>query len=491
LQSPVTSQLTIKPKRLSIEDIKSLSVPIKIENDLMIIETSLKGHKLRQPVKVPLKKVMEVGEKGLVTYALSLANERPKLIEFLFNNQSLIRLAKHFLRHCSGSVHSLYGYTNTVDLYSRWASYSPDLIIADVKPEGNIPDPQRVQNHVGYLEDFVSQLQDQNLTPGRVYQYAKHIRTFYRVNGIKIELSEPLSRRVTCKDRAPKPEELTHLLDIADLREKVIVSLLALSGLREDTLSKLKYYHIKEDYEVQRTPIHVHVEVEITKGKYADYDTFIAQESADYLRLYIEGRRKGSPDGRDPAENIEDNSPLIRSKISHIPGPVGAKQIGKIVHALYAKAGLLKTKHGRMYDVRTHSLRKFFKTQLLSLGVQESYVDYMMGHVVDTYHDVQSLGIDFLRRVYSASGLSIKPKTRISKIDAIKEIIRAYGMDPEQVLTREALNQPATTQVSSEEYQNNQLQTLSKALRELIRKDTTDTLKTVQMRTVDSGPAGN
>jgi hypothetical protein len=195
--------LTIKPKRFSIEDIESLPVPVKIENDFMIVETSFKGHRLKQPVQVPLNKVLEVGEKGLVTYAFSLANERPKLIEFLFNNQSLIRMAKHFLRHCSASPHSLYSYINTVDFYSRWTGHSPDLLIADVKPESNIPDPQRVQNHVGFLEDFVSQLQDQNLTPGRVYQYAKHVRTFYRCNGIKIELAERLSRRITYEDRSP------------------------------------------------------------------------------------------------------------------------------------------------------------------------------------------------------------------------------------------------------------------------------------------------
>ncbi|MCW4003053.1 MAG: hypothetical protein NWE95_03970, partial [Candidatus Bathyarchaeota archaeon] len=94
-----------------------------------------------------------------------------------------------------------------------------------------------------------------------------------------------------------------------------------------------------------------------------------------------------------------------------------------------------------MYDLRVHSLRKYFKTQLLALGVQPDYVDYMMGHTVDTYHDIQSIGIDKLRNIYAASGLSIKQKTNISKIDALKEIIRAWGMNPEQLLTRNALTE--------------------------------------------------
>lgn len=78
-----------------------------------------------------------------------------------------------------------------------------------------------------------------------------------------------------------------------------------------------------------------------------------------------------------------------------------------------------------MYDLRTHSLRKYFKTQMLALGIQNDYVDYMMGHTVDTYDDIQSLEIDKLRNVYASAGLAIRPKTKVGKIDALKEIIRA------------------------------------------------------------------
>lgn len=45
-----------------------------------------------------------------------------------------------------------------------------------------------------------------------------------------------------------------------------------------------------------------------------------------------------------------------------------------------------------MYDLRVHTLRKYFKTQMLALAVEPDYVDYMMGHTVDTYHDIQSIG---------------------------------------------------------------------------------------------------
>jgi hypothetical protein len=77
----------------------------------------------------------------------------------------------------------------------------------------------------------------------------------------------------------------------------------------------------------------------------------------------------------------------------------------------------------------------------MALGVQSDYVDYMMGHTVDTYHDIQSLGVDKLRNIYASAGLSIRPKTKTNKIELIKEYVRALGVNPEEVLTREALSQ--------------------------------------------------
>jgi site-specific recombinase XerD len=355
--------------------------------------------------------------------------------------------------------------------YAEWLGYSPDLIIADTKPVGNIPDPQRVQNHTGYINDYLAWLQDEGIKPGPVNNYIKSVKTFYRVNGVRIDLIEPLSRRVTYKDRAPKPEELEKLLDIGTLRDKVIVSCLALGAFREETLSKLQYRHVKEDIENNTNPIHVHIEADITKGKYHDYDTFLGAEAAQYLRIYLDQRQKGTE--RKPPETLTDNSPLIRDHTKSEIRGISSKQIRYLVHRLYAKANLLKQRNGRMYDLRAHSLRKYFKTQLLALGVQPDYVDYMMGHTVDTYHDIQSVGIDKLRNVYQSSGLCIRSKTPLNKIETAKELLRALGLNPEQILTKDALSQGAVTTKNADDLQNYQFQLLSQTLRQLLHQEAT------------------
>lgn len=126
-----------------------------------------------------------------------------------------------------------------------------------------------------------------------------------------------------------------------------------------------------------------------------------------------------------------------------------------------------------MYDLRVHSLRKYFKTQLLALGVQPDYVDYMMGHTVDTYHDIQSVGIDKLRNVYQSSGLCIGKKTPLNKIETAKELLRALGLNPEQILTKDALSQGAVTTKNADDLQNYQFQLLSQTLRQLLHQEAT------------------
>lgn len=118
----------------------------------------------------------------------------------------------------------------------------------------------------------------------------------------------------------------------------------------------------------------------------------------------------------------------------------------------------MKHNKDHIYDLKVQSIRKYFKTQMITLGVQSGYVDYMMGHTVDTYHDIQSLGVEKLRSIYASASLSIKPKTKTSKIDLIKEYIRALGVNPEAILTREALTQPARTYIIPEDQENYQTQ---------------------------------
>ena len=467
---------TLKPNffgRLQLtsltESLDWLKTPHRIVDGIIFVEKSVKDFKLRKPIQVELEKVLQVNQKGLVNYIFeALTQTRPTLIPYVFENKTLIELTKYLLRYKSGSPLTLYTYVSYIQRYCNWLNTTPDNLIGDLTSSKQLSQ-KKLQQHINFLEDYMAQLQDEGLSPNVIANLVKAVKTLYRIHRIPLQLPYPLQRKVIYKDRAPTPEEIWKLIEIGDLREKTIVSILALSGLREGTLAKLKYYHVKEDLEKGIIPVHIHVEAEITKGKYHDYDTFIGREAVEFLKTYLEVRKRGTD--HIPPETINDDSPLIRDSRFKKPKHITEKQIRQIVQNLYRKAGLLKPKRGRLYELRVHSIRKFFKTQLTALGVPTDYIEYMMGHKVSTYQDIQMKGVEFLRNIYAASGLSIKPKTKSTLIELLKTIIKAHGEDPEKILTREALTQPHRTLITQQEREEEHIKILSKTLKELLRKE--------------------
>ena len=407
----------------------------------------------------------------LVDYIIrSCLSERPSMIPYIFDNQSLVKLSRHFYRHFSKSPKSCMLYSVGVKKYAEWVGYSPDALIDDIKPVGAIPDQLRVQNHLEFLNDYLAFCQDQGLKPSSVSNCIKAVKTFYRANGCKkIELDEPLTRKVAYKDTAPTPENIVSLLTIAPTRDAFIIAAMASGGFREGTFAKLKYRHVKEDFEANRVPIRVHVEAEITKGKYHEYDTFLNGEACELLKLYIRERQLG--DRYTPPEILADEAPLIRGKhIGYKVVGISEKQIRKVVHDLYLKAGVTQKIQGSwMFTVRTHSLRKYFRTQMSTSKISDEIVKYFMGKTIDTYEHVQSLGIDKLRELYIAADLRFRTNTKISKLEQLKAMIRSFGENPEEILTKDTLLRNSTGNL--DETQSHHLSILGEQLRAIIKKE--------------------
>ena len=93
-----------------------------------------------------------------------------------------------------------------------------------------------------------------------------------------------------------------------------------------------------------------------------------------------------------------------------------------------------------------------------------------MGHTISTYHDIEMKGVEFLRNVYIASGLSIRHKAKITLIDTLKAMIKAHGEDPEKYLVRETFIQPHRTYAHPIEREEDQIKILSQTLKQLIKK---------------------
>src|SRR6266516_1973823 len=441
LETP--TELSIPKNRLRLEQLPFLNQLGEIIDGVLVMRHGFKGYPLKKSVSVQVNRVLDVGEKGICEYIFrSLVPQRPALIPWVLENKSLLELAAYMLRARSGSKMGFYGYTNTVSLYCRRLNTEPDQLIADVI-RGGYPDPARIEKHRTFLQSCLNELGDVGRSPGRLRGYSRQIRTFYRVNGVELPKPKYLPKdRTVSKDRSPTQEELQHLIDLGDAREKFLVSLLGLSGLREGTVSMLSYAHVKQDLEAGIVPVHIRIQLDETKGQYCDYSTFIGPEAVHYLKVYLDSRRQGSADDghhnqKLPPEEMRDDSPLIRDSLSKVPRPIGEKAIYRILHSLLHRAGLLKRNKNGGYDLRVHSIRKFFKTQLQSLGVGDPFIDYWMGNKKSVYSDMEMKGVDFHRELYSKAELSIRPREAGSKVDLLKQMVRSIGATPDEI--REAL----------------------------------------------------
>jgi hypothetical protein len=71
--------------------------------------------------------------------------------------------------------------------------------------------------------------------------------------------------------------------------------------------------------------------------------------------------------------------------------------------------------------------------------------------------------------LYHLSGRKVS-NDRAPKPEELQKLIRAWGMDPEQILTQQALTRPHRTMIAPG-YEENQVQTLSNAFKEMMRKE--------------------
>jgi integrase len=452
------------------------------ERAIVMVEILRNGEPPRVMTTLVMRPRTKLGWK-VIEYVIEGLRQFRTLIPFVLENDSMMRLMEYLYRVRSRSPGSVKIYSHAIRGFCEFAGKSPDELVGQCLDKGGVPDEKGIQEVSEKIDEYLGELDASDYAPSTVRTRQGLIVSFFKSNRIQLQALSRYRMRVSYRDRAPTQEELKRLIEVAGLREKAMIAMLATSGMRIGTLLRLKYRHVKEDLESGKMPIHIHVEAEITKGKYADYDTFINEEAAHYLKLYLEHRRRGTR--KVPPEEINDESPLfMTNRYSNGKDDANDEAQGSnrekhlridteqcsydcarwALLNVFSKAGLVKM-NGKRHEVRIHSIRKFFRTQLTALGMPTDYVEYMMGHKLSTYHDIQMKGIDFLRNVYAAANLRIYPKEKASLKDVLREIIISKGEDPAKYLRQEMMG--GKDIVSQED----EVEIYAKAIWDMLRKE--------------------
>jgi integrase len=168
----------------------------------------------------------------------------------------------------------------------------------------------------------------------------------------------PIKVYNTHEDTLPSKEDLQKVLDAANLKAKVCVLIMASAGLRIGELHKLKIGDLDLTKEIPMIKIRASGAKE-RKGRI----TFISTEAKNVVEEYFSTRKDFSPD-----------SPLIATENETA---MSYQNLQFILNNVLRK---FSAKEGKRFKLHPHSLRKWFKTQLIAAGVPGPIVDRLTGH---------------------------------------------------------------------------------------------------------------
>lgn len=211
-------------------------------------------------------------------------------------------------------------------------------------------------------KDFVISLANKNLAPKTVSAWSASVRKFLLSNGIELKGTVQIKIYNVHEDTLPSKEDLKKVLSNCSIRAKTIILLLASSGLRVGELRNLKI----SDIDMNSEPATIRIKG-LTAKERKSRTTFFSSESKQVLQTYLDHRKNNG-------HQLTEESFLFATNDG---SQMSYQNLQFILNNVFKK---VSKKEGKRYGLHAHSLRKFFKTQLIAAGVPGPIVDRLSGH---------------------------------------------------------------------------------------------------------------
>jgi hypothetical protein len=251
----------------------------------------------------------------------------------------------------------------------------------------------RVIKNPEFVEESLRQYSEANrdkVSGSTIRGFRDSVRFFLKMRDLDKEVNWgrlnyliPHSRKIG-KDRAPSMEEVRKIVDNSDTRLKVVLLVMASSGIRVGAFDYLNWGDVEPFTEGSVT---VGAKLTVYRGEREQYETFVTPECYETLMEYRSQREKFG-------EAIKPNSPLIREALntrllmgdhapkSTVPKRVSSKSIKNEIGHLLWKVGLRSEKKRTHEFKLAHGFRKFFKSRCELAGVKTLNAEILMGHRV-------------------------------------------------------------------------------------------------------------
>ena len=230
------------------------------------------------------------------------------------------------------------------------------------------------------LEDYLFYFKSKNRKASTIRSYFSALELLCIVNdknGInfkKIHKMFPPNVKKAGKDSYSTNDIQNMLTHAKELRTRVILHILASTGMRVGALPELKLRHLL-DMPDNCMALHIYEDSD------EEYWGFLTPEASKIVKEYLDKRVK---DG----ETLDSSNPLIRERYSlgiAKPRHISQPNIRVIIHRLLKITPLSRTKEGSRFSVmEAHGMRKRFNTVLkLNKNVSPACTEKLMGHKIN------------------------------------------------------------------------------------------------------------
>lgn len=261
-------------------------------------------------------------------------------------------------------------YLRTMGLYLELMHTTPEQIIEDAKSK-----EWKLRND---FMGFIKKMQENGKAGSYITRYKRVLVSWCRFNGVDpdlriVKISGANLSPTTMNERVPLKNELKRILNTATMRGKVIIGLLAFSGLRPESLGNydasdairigdIEGLQIKDgNVEFSTLPAVLRIrqsQVQLSKKGHS-YFTFIPEQLAEYITTYLRFRMQSG-------EKITGNSPIVTHDPKGTKREEGNKNqnAGKILKTLFLERDVRDAIKASGYQWRPYVMRAYFSTQL-------------------------------------------------------------------------------------------------------------------------------
>ena len=230
-----------------------------------------------------------------------------------------------------------------------------------------------------------------------------------------IELNKRKIRRYLPSDESAKDdrpytiEEIQRILSVCDLRTRIMVLLMASSGMRIGALHSLRIGDLQK---LQYGNFWIH-KVQVYARTHDRYYTFCTPECTKAIHEYLEYRKRCG-------EELKDESPLFRRQFNRFsinkPLPISQPSVMNAIDESLERSGI-KSKE----VMRSHAFRKGYKSICEQSGMKSINVEMLLGHDIGVSgHYYRPAESDILEdyMTHAADALTIEPTQRLKQENA-------------------------------------------------------------------------